>query len=438
MKNINNIVFRIKNTSIDVYLFFILFFFLTIKIFILNYHYIEYDELVNLTTYYYKETIFLKNFPNNHLFISLLGIITEYFVGTKIVFFKFLNFLTFPLIIFVLYSSFKNKLLVYFLLLIFLLSDILFDYSYLLRGYYISSLFFSFVFYLIFKNFANKKDINLKLIFIICSFQVINNISSLYLVIPILSAILINYKIYSFNKKFNIFLKYFMSTFILFNLIQILITGLYLENFYDNQAPLLQYVLQNFKDIFYKGFYAIYLKETLDSLSLLANLDILIIDIKNNLMLFAIFLISLLIFLINFFKKRIIIFDYIVIYFFLFFIVINKLPPDRVYVGFVYFFIFYILYFFKDFKFKFSLFNYFLLIIIFLLINFDTSLYRSAKIHVQIDTEKKIKKQLKCQLKSQNLNEIEKHYYYYLYLKNCNKKRNLNEFVEFYRSGNIY
>ena len=121
-----------KKISLDLWVFFSLFIFLTIKIFISNDHYLEHDELVNLTTYYHKETIFLKNYPNNHFYISLIGTISDFFLGTKILFLKFFNFLSFPLIIYFCYKSFKNKFLIYLLFLIYLSSDILFNYSYLL------------------------------------------------------------------------------------------------------------------------------------------------------------------------------------------------------------------------------------------------------------------------------------------------------------------
>lgn len=433
---INDLVYKVKNISFDLYLFFGLIIFLIIKIFILNYHYVEHDEVVNLTTYYYKESIFLKNFPNNHFYISLLGVLAEFMVGTNIVFLKFLNFLTFPTILLILYNSFKKKFFVYILFLIFLLSEVLFDYSYLLRGYYISSLLFCYVFYLIFKNFSKPIDSDLKIIFVICALQIINNISSLYLVIPIILAIFFNFKSYSFDKKFIFFLIYFLSIFIFLNTIQILITGLYLHGIYDMKPIVSEYIIQNFTNIYASGFEAIYFDYTLNRMSLFGNFSYLITDVKNNVILYFIFFTSFLILFKNILRKKLIIFDYITFYFFLFFVLLNKLPPERVYVGFVYFFIFYIFYFFKNFEFKIKQFNYLILILSFTLISFkDNFLYRSEALNLKKDIEIKLIKEFKCHLKNQNLSEIETHVYYYLYLKNCDKKRNLNEFVKFYRNN---
>ena len=90
-----NITNKKENMSIknyDYYLFFILIIFLILKIFIFNTHYLEHDELVNFTTYQYIETILLKNYPNNHIFISVIGFLLEKIVGTNIVFLNLLIF----------------------------------------------------------------------------------------------------------------------------------------------------------------------------------------------------------------------------------------------------------------------------------------------------------------------------------------------------------
>ena len=50
------------------------------------------------------------------------------------------------------------------------------------------------------------------------------------------------------------------------------------------------------------------------------------------------------------------------------------------------------------------------------------------------DNQIKLEKKLICKLKNKNFTEIEKHMYYYLFLERCNKRRNLNEFLNFYKS----
>ena len=128
-----NITNKKENMSIknyDYYLFFILIIFLILKIFIFNTHYLEHDELVNFTTYQYIETILLKNYPNNHIFISVIGFLLEKIVGTNIVFLNLLIFYSFILILYHTKKLFVNNIYLYLLLFIFISSEILFVYSF--------------------------------------------------------------------------------------------------------------------------------------------------------------------------------------------------------------------------------------------------------------------------------------------------------------------
>ena len=141
---------QFKNYKFDYFFFIILFIFLILKIFVLNSHYISHDGLVNFTTYQYFETILLKNYPNNHIFISIVGTILEKVVGTNLLLFKFINFLFFILIIYYAKKLFINKTYLYLLFVIFLSSEILFVYSFMLRGYYISAFLFIVIYYNLF------------------------------------------------------------------------------------------------------------------------------------------------------------------------------------------------------------------------------------------------------------------------------------------------
>ena len=101
-----------------------------------------------------------------------------------------------------------------------------------------------------------------------------------------------------------------------------------------------------------------------------------------------------------------------------------------------FFFIFYVFYFLRNFEFKVQKFNYFILVLIFTLIIFENNFLNRSNLNLKNDLEIDLKKKFKCHLKNQNLSEIAIHFYYYLYLKNCDKKRDLNEFVKFYRDNN--
>ena len=397
-------------------------------------HYIEHDELVNLTSYYYKETIFLKNFPNNHFFTSLLGIIADYLFGTNLVLFKFINFLTLPLIFYFLYISFNKRIFIYILFSVYLFSDLLLVYSFLLRGYYISSLLFCIIFYLFIENYRNekKKTLNLRIIYLICALQIINNISSLYLVVPILFAIFINEKKFNLKKKVYNFLLFFFIPFAVLNSMQIILTGFYLNNYHESQTSLYFLLINNFFKIYLSGFNTIYFGNYTSN-ALNANLSAFILQIKEGSIIFFIFLFSFSVMTFNFFKKKINIFDYIILYFFIFYVLINKFPPERIYVGIIYFFVFYLFLNFEKIVAKSKLLIYLLLSISLLQIIIDQNIYREIKTLKY--EQQKLRYELDCKLDNKKLLEIEKHLYYYLYLEDCNKKRNLEEFLIFYRKN---
>jgi hypothetical protein len=112
------------------------------------------------------------------------------------------------------------------------------------------------------------------------------------------------------------------------------------------------FLIKNFFLIFKKsiipGFEAVFFNvyvqpETILQGNRIVNIiNISLLLIQKQLIIFLIFFFSILIFIFNLFKKKFDIFDYIVILFFLFFFILNKSPFLRVYVGLIYFFIFYV------------------------------------------------------------------------------------------------
>ena len=415
----------------DIYLFIIIVAILILKIFYFNNQYILHDELVNLTTYYYKETIFLKNFPNNHLYISFLGMIFEYIFGTNLLFLRLINFLAFLLILYFANKILRNKLKLYLIFLIFLISDILFTYSFVLRGYYISSLLFVVIFFLIL-NLEEKRDFkNFNWIFLICCFQILNNISALYLVVPIISSILLNYKNLSIKNKIKSFQLYFLFPLIFFSSLQIFVTGLYIYKIYTINTSSLNFILNNFFEFFRNSVNTIYFSSYTSS-NLYENLNNLYNQVIINPEIFLIIFLCIIISLINIYKSKKSLINYIVIYFFIFFILINKFPPTRVYLGFYYFFLIYLFYNIGFKKLKITYLNYFIILISLITILTIKDTHRNfATIK---DNQINLEKKLICKLKNNNFKEIEKHMYYYLFLERCDKKRNLNDFLNFYKS----
>lgn len=418
---------QFKNYKFDYFFFIILFIFLILKIFVLNSHYISHDGLVNFTTYQYFETILLKNYPNNHIFISIVGTILEKVVGTNLLLFKFINFLFFILIIYYAKKLFINKTYLYLLFVIFLSSEILFVYSFMLRGYYISAFLFIVIYYNLTKLNKENKSKKLKTIYLLSVLQIINNISSLYLVLPIIVSTILNLKKFPILEKSKIFIFYFLVPFVFINSIQFLITGAYLNK--DNMYPDIYNFIKNFNFIkFYiDGLKQIYFG-AYTNIKLFNNLGNFATQVNGNKVEFIIIFVSLLISLRNILIKKDLL-DYTILYFFIFFLIINKLPPERIYISFLFFFIFYI---FENIKLQNLLFKYALLIIAFIQILNIQNIYKS--IPVLKNEQIFIEKILKCDLNIRGLREIEKHLYYFLYLEKCDKDKKLKDFVLFYRS----
>ena len=443
--------------SLDFCFFFIILISIFLKIFYLNIQYITWDELLNLNSYFYKEALFLRNYPNNHFFTSFIGIVVEFFVGTNLTILRASHFIFFLLLVFLTHITFKNKLFLYLLVFIYLLSDVLFVYSFLLRGYYISAFFFCIIFFKFVKNKDNPKLINLNLIFFICAMQLINNISSLYLVAPIIFAIFFNFKFFSFRKKIFKFILNFLFFFISIGSIQILLTGLYLENIpntyekitsilYSNNIgnilEFLSYLKNIFFDLYQNGIKTIYFSSHTNvnpASDLRNNLPIFLNQIKSNITIFSIFFISLIILVIRAIKNKLNIFDYTILYFFIFFILLNRNPSMRIYIPFTYYFMFYIFYNIKSINVKFKFLNYLILILSLLIVLFEKNIYRKEP--PLIKQQIKIYKYLRCDLNNQIFEKedtktefdfIERQMLYYLYLEKCKKKRNIKEYIKFF------
>ena len=107
------------------------------------------------------------------------------------------------------------------------------------------------------------------------------------------------------------------------------------------------------------------------------------------------------------FKNKLL--DKIIIYFAIFFLIINRSPPERIYISFLFFFIFYI---FENIKLQNLFLKYGLLILSFVLILNIQNIYKN--IPVLKNEQISIEKVFKCNLNVKGLKEIEKHLYYFL------------------------
>jgi hypothetical protein len=171
----------------------------------------------------------------------------------------------------------------------------------------------------------------------------------LYIVLPIL------FSIGSFflkNKKFKFFLtniiKYFFIPIIFISYLNILVSGFTIE---FSQNLNINYFFQNalivLKKSFLSGFKSVF-TEVFSEYEVKNQYVNTILEPIFNLFsdqptLFFIYFISFIVCLNKLFRKKIGVLDLIIFLFFIFYLIAKKAPPERTYIGFVYFFIFYIL-----------------------------------------------------------------------------------------------
>ena len=337
---------------------------LYIKLFITHKHYPVNDEIITFHRYLNWKGLFWKDAPNNHLLLSFVGTLSNEIFNFNFILLRFYNFLFFSCILFLYCKIFNNLKILLLFITIILCSDIIFNYIYIFRGYYISSLLFVLIFYILYKDPGIEK--NLRSILFINFLLFIHSVYTIYLVIPILISLLI---FFIKKKKKNFFLKevsffFALPSFVIYVLIFI-VTGFVSEfsnNFTHFENLNINFFIKNFFVVTEKsiipGFKAVFFNVYVQPDSLLHGnridniTNIALLLIKKQLVIFLIFLFSIIFYIINLIKKKTDIFDLIIILFFFVFIILNKSPFLRVYVGLIYFFIFYICLNIKKYFFK--------------------------------------------------------------------------------------
>ncbi len=388
---------------------------------------LETDEVVSISTFADPRTIFLKYIPNNHALMSILGIAPNYLIGVNVVLLRSISFIILFLIFLKIYRETNQKNLLIYTFVFFSFDHLFIDYSFLFRGYILSGFLFVLIFFRLIK--INKKILNTKFILFICSLLIFHNLSNIYLVLPIV--IMVSFRLFK-EKKPGYLLFFVIPTIILF-LISILTTGIFLNK---NIVPLNELSISNFlinlPTLFNKGIYAIFFPET-GSLNIFNNPGIFFKFLADNIFLLLLLLLSFVKSIYKLFKSPVLI-DYVIILFILTIFLVNKIPPERIFISFYFFLILYILYEFNILEKKnkkiFSILGF---IIIF--INFNNHNFFTGDGIELIDnnTLKKITK-TNCKLEFSSKLEFEYHYFYYKYLNECKKKPNVFEFYNFYKT----
>jgi len=327
---------------------------LSIKIFLFHQHYPGHDEIITFDRYLRWHTFLRRDAPNNHLLLSFIGTIINSIFGFNFYLLRFVAFLSL-IGIFLIYSKlFKNFFVFTLFFVTIVSSEAIFNYSYLFRGYYLSSFISVIIYYYLYKYyFVKNKTKYISIIFFLNFLLCIHALYTLYIWAPViigLSIFLIK------EKKIKILIKnffiYFLIPALIFYIIIITITGfsnefsgnLNISFLYNNKISVIKRSLV-------PGIVAIFFDENLSTTSFLSSFETRLLTIKDFFYLFyshtIIFLILFFSFLLAIIKilfKKINVFDLITFIFIFIFIFFNKPLSGyyRVYISFIYFFIFYI------------------------------------------------------------------------------------------------
>jgi hypothetical protein len=335
-------------------LLFLILLILFFKIFIFFDHYPIHDEIISFDKYLEWYKVLLKDSPNNHFLLSFLGMVVKYLFGFNFFLLRLISFLSLILITLYFSKIFKNLYFLFSFFLVILSSDIIFNYSYLFRGYYLSSFLTVIIFNELNSIFIEKKKDSLKLLFFINFLLFIHSLYTIYIILPVFVVIFYELlKIKKIKSHRNDFIIFFLIPTFIITCLNILLTG-FTEKYVNNLN--IDFILSNFfvvvKDSFLPGFNSLFLNVYVNngkSILILDNMKVVCLNLLNNhFELFLIFVISLIISIKKLFSKKPSIFDKIIFVFFIFFVILNKDPYTRVFVGIIYFFIFYI---FSNFKF---------------------------------------------------------------------------------------
>ena len=396
------------------------------------------DELNSILVYSSNiKTVFLKNFPGNVTFFHFLGYLKTLFIGYDLITYRSITFIFVILHFWILKKMNFNIYFVLLFLSLLFASNSFTYYSGQYVGYVFTSFIFVIIFYLIKEN-ENEK--HTKLILFLLFIQIYDHLVNIYLVLPIILSLFI----YS-NKKLFIkkFLTYYLFPTFTFYSFSIILTGLaMLKVTNTNFDFIIPFLIENYQNIFIKGFNQIFFYEAYSNADKFDLKKIIQDFFIYDIYIFILFSSSALISILNYKNNKI--FSTIILIHILTFFLIYKNPHPRIFTGFYCFYIFLIFDFLREEKFLSNIkknTNYFWLLLIIpivQLINFD---YLKNLKPVQYEDlnfleNKKSINYLKreCKLVNIEFSELQKRNYYFNYINLCNQKFSLNEFLKYYRS----
>ena len=332
------------------------------KIFIIYDHYPLHDEIIALDRYTEWKNFLRRNFIGNHTINSLIAVIHNSIFGYDFINLRLISFVSFVGILLVFRFLYNSVFLFLIFIIVLTSSNILFNYTYIFRGYYTAALLATLTFFYLKRYFNNSSCIkNLRILLFLIFLQLFHSLFTIYIAIPSLIMIL-----FIVIKQKIIKESFFSIVIFTISLILIYILFAFIDGFValHNSDLNFNFLFKNFFSILIpcviEGFGPMFFNEwapkdffALNSVfsAMYYGADYILVSEPVFLI---IYLSSFLIMLFNLFKSKMTdYFSITMLLIFIFFILTFTAPPLRVHTGTIYFCLFYIM----NSMYNFNLFN---------------------------------------------------------------------------------
>ena len=322
------------------------------KLFVVNEHYPLHDEIIALDRYIKWNNFLRKDAIGNHTINSFIAVILNSIFGYNFINLRLISFASL-IIILLLFRARFNSLFHYLICILAVTSsNILFNYSYIFRGYYVAAFLSIMTFFYLKKYFYNTRNINnLRILFLLIFLQLFHSLFTIYIAIP--SLIMVSISVLKNKVKKEIIYTYAffiiitISVYILFFFIDGFVSlynsslnfDFLFKNFLNIFIPC---IISGFENIFFSAYtpsYFLALKDVFKSMYYGSD-SILVAEP----FFLIIYLLAFFIAILNFIRFRMS--DYLsntVLLIFIFFILLFKAPPLRVHTGTIFFCLFFII-----------------------------------------------------------------------------------------------
>ena len=403
------------------------------KFFIFIEFYPLHDELVIVERNTEWQNFLWRNYTSNHTLNSVFAVIIKNIIGYNLLYYRFFSFLCFVGILLICKKIYSNKLIFSLLVIFILTSNVLTNYIWIFRGYYIWCFLTVLNFFLLRSFYQNSFDNkNFKLLMLVNLILCCHALFVLYTVIPTmlyLFFIIVNRKD---KEKFIYLILWFICPLVIFYFIIIILEGFTII-FSDNLN--LEFILNNFlivvKDSFTPGFKSIFLHEHFDQYLVNNNIFFEVFNklinppykMESEYTFIFIYFVSFFVLISKIIFRKYDYLDFIFLVIILLFYLIDKNPEPRQHLGIIFYLIMYILDFIHNLnnKIKYEKIRGYFFYFISLFLIFNTSLnenfYDTRK---SIDKIKPLYLKYNCNNLNNKLNDYEVWVLKNTHIFNCN------------------